>query len=68
MVPIMCSYDSQYFLMARKVGAVWEGGVSRLLKSADGQYEFGEISQIEELGDINKMFLQVDADGQLLSV
>ena len=54
--------------MARKVGAVWEGGVSRIQKSEDGQYEFGEISQIEELGDINKMFLQVDADGQLLSV
>lgn len=54
--------------MARKVGAVWEGGVSRIQKCEDGQYEFGEISQIEELGDINKMFLQVDADGQLLSV
>ena len=68
MVPLLSSYDSQYFLMVRKVGAVWEGGVSRLIKRPDGQYEFDEITEIKELGDINKMFFQINASGELLSV
>ena len=57
MVPIKASYDSQFFLMARKtINDQWEGGVSRLIKGEKRQYEFGEISKIENLGDLSSTF------------
>ncbi len=69
MVPIKASYDSQFFLMARKtINGQWEGGVSRLLKGKKRQYEFDEISKIENLGDLTSTFFYIDTAGELYSV
>lgn len=67
-MPIKQSYDSQFFLLARKTFDSWEGGVAKLVKGKGRKYEFGEIAKIENLGDIKTTFFQIDTEGDLYSI